>query len=89
MKYLTQYLPLQWCDVKGHNLLHKLYEDPKRWSFQFQSYVQLTRSGLNSTCTIILLYTIEKSRLNLLSQVAAAEEADRLFSEDYREEHTE
>ena len=33
----------QWCDVKGHNLLHKLYEDPKRWSFQFQSYVQLTR----------------------------------------------
>ena len=20
----------QWCDVKGHNLLGKLYEDPKR-----------------------------------------------------------
>jgi hypothetical protein len=24
----------------------KLYEDPKRWSFQFQSYVQLTRFDL-------------------------------------------
>ena len=33
----------QWCDLDGHNLLGKLYEDPNRWSFQFQSYVQLTR----------------------------------------------
>ena len=31
------------CDLNGHNLLGKLYEDPDRWSFQFQSYVQLTR----------------------------------------------
>ncbi len=31
------------CDLKGHNLLGKLYEDPDRWSYQFQSYVQLTR----------------------------------------------
>lgn len=31
------------CDLEGHNLLAKLYEDPERWSFQFQSYVQLTR----------------------------------------------
>jgi len=36
--------PLEkWQDVNGENLLAKLYEDPKRWSFQFQSYVQLTR----------------------------------------------
>ena len=33
----------QWCDLNGHNLLAKLYENPSRWSFQFQSYVQLTR----------------------------------------------
>jgi len=33
----------KWTDVSGENLLAKLYEDPKRWSFQFQSYVQLTR----------------------------------------------
>jgi len=33
----------EWQDLNGHNLLHKLYEDPNRWSFQFQSYIQLTR----------------------------------------------
>ncbi len=33
----------EWTDLGGHNLLGKLYEDPTRWSFQFQSYVQLTR----------------------------------------------
>ena len=32
--------------MNGHNLLHKLYEDPGRWSFQFQSYIQLTRLRL-------------------------------------------
>ncbi len=32
--------------MQGHNLLQLLYEDPKRWSFQFQSYVQLTRTKL-------------------------------------------
>jgi len=36
----------EWCDLNGHNLLHKLYEDPGRWSFQFQSYIQLTRLRL-------------------------------------------
>lgn len=33
----------EWCDLNGHNLLLKLYENPSRWSFQFQSYIQLTR----------------------------------------------
>ena len=27
---------------QGHNLLQKLYEDPKRWAFLFQTYIQLT-----------------------------------------------
>lgn len=36
----------KWCDLKGHNLLGLLYEDPDRWSFQFQSFVQLTRLQL-------------------------------------------
>ncbi|XP_050311818.1 deoxynucleoside kinase-like [Anthonomus grandis grandis] len=31
-----------WRDVNGHNLLGLMYEDPKKWSFTFQSYVQLT-----------------------------------------------
>jgi deoxynucleoside kinase len=32
----------KWRDCNGFNLLEKLYSDPKKWSFTFQSYVQLT-----------------------------------------------
>ena len=32
----------KWRDLKGDNLLQKMYEDPERWSFVFQTYVQLT-----------------------------------------------
>jgi len=32
----------KWRDVKGHNLLQLMYEDPERWSLTFQTYVQLT-----------------------------------------------
>merc|ERR1712156_578267 len=32
----------KWRDLHGHNLLQKMYEDPKRWSFELQSYIQLT-----------------------------------------------
>jgi len=38
------------CDVQGHNLLGMLYRDPRRWSFQFQSYVQLTRLQILREC---------------------------------------
>ncbi|XP_071519917.1 uncharacterized protein [Panulirus ornatus] len=31
-----------WRDLKGHNLLDLMYKDPGRWSYVFQSYVQLT-----------------------------------------------
>jgi len=54
----------QWCDVKGHNLLGKLYEDPKRWSFQFQSYVQLTRLQLLKKPTDCSVKIIERSIQN-------------------------
>lgn len=54
----------QWCDVKGHNLLGKLYEDPKRWSFQFQSYVQLTRLQLLTKPTDCSVKIIERSIQN-------------------------
>ena len=51
LKYLEKFNDVQvhpeplgkWQDVKGENLLAKIYEDPQRWCFQFQSYVQLTR----------------------------------------------
>lgn len=32
----------EWRNLNGHNLLAKMYEDPKKWSFSFQTYVQLT-----------------------------------------------
>jgi len=54
----------EWCDVKGHNLLGKLYEDPKRWSFQFQSYVQLTRLQLLKKPTDCSVKIIERSIQN-------------------------
>jgi len=54
----------QWCDVNGHNLLGKLYEDPKRWSFQFQSYVQLTRLQLLKKPTSCSVKIIERSIQN-------------------------
>ncbi|XP_072168867.1 thymidine kinase 2, mitochondrial-like isoform X3 [Diadema setosum] len=31
-----------WRDVDGNNVFGLMYEDPTRWSFLFQSYVQLT-----------------------------------------------
>jgi deoxyadenosine/deoxycytidine kinase len=31
-----------WQNVKGHNLLQLLYDDPQQWAFLFQSYVMLT-----------------------------------------------
>ncbi|KAJ3639510.1 hypothetical protein Zmor_002867 [Zophobas morio] len=32
----------KWRNCNGYNLLEKMYIDPKKWSFTFQSYVQLT-----------------------------------------------
>ena len=31
-----------WRNLRGHNLLQKMYEEPTRWSFLFQTYTQLT-----------------------------------------------
>eukprot|EP00095_Tigriopus_kingsejongensis_P007583 maker-scaffold506_size152672-snap-gene-0.28 protein:Tk07583 transcript:maker-scaffold506_size152672-snap-gene-0.28-mRNA-1 annotation:"hypothetical protein DAPPUDRAFT_305834" len=54
----------QWCDMKGHNLLESLYRDPKRWSFQFQSYVQLTRLQLFRQKTRAQVRLLERSLQN-------------------------
>ena len=32
----------KWCDLNGHNLLELAYLKPKRWSYAFSSYVNLT-----------------------------------------------
>lgn len=47
-----------WRNCNGHNLLAHLYQDPKKWSFSFQSYVQLTMLQQHikpTTCPIKLL----------------------------------
>ncbi|XP_064599305.1 thymidine kinase 2, mitochondrial-like [Liolophura sinensis] len=36
-----------WKDVHGHNTLKMMYEDPRRWSLAFQSYVQLTMQNIH------------------------------------------
>ena len=43
-RYTVSFIPF-YCrqDCHGENLLEKLYTNPQRWSFQFQSYIQLTR----------------------------------------------
>ncbi|XP_067950709.1 deoxynucleoside kinase-like [Watersipora subatra] len=33
---------VKWQNINGNNALEMMYEDPKRWSMAFQSYVQLT-----------------------------------------------
>jgi len=41
----------KWRDVKGHNALGLMYEDPQRWSLTFQTYVQLTMVDLHARKT--------------------------------------
>jgi deoxyadenosine/deoxycytidine kinase len=54
----------EWCNLRGHNLLSKLYEDPARWSFQFQSYIQLTRLKLLRSDTTKKVKILERSIQN-------------------------
>ena len=37
----------KWRDVRGQNMLALMYDDPRRWSFPFQQYVQLTMAELH------------------------------------------
>lgn len=56
MNYFKQFSFIQthsepldkWRDVQGHNLLGLLYEDLSKWNATFQSYVQLTRTQIQS-----------------------------------------
>src|SRR5699024_10367783 len=36
-----------WRNVGGSNIFQRLADDPKRWSFTFQSYVQMTMLKVN------------------------------------------
>merc|ERR1712071_623340 len=53
-----------WCNVNGHNLLSLLYHDPEKWSFAFQSTVQLTRLNIIHQQTDARVKLIERSLQN-------------------------
>lgn len=51
----------KWQNCNGFNLLGLLYEDPKKWSFSFQSYVQLTMLQQHLQETIKPVKLMERS----------------------------
>ena len=56
--------PVQkWRDVKGHNLLEKFYQEPKRWSMLLQTYVQLTMVQNHSLSCTKPIRIMERSML--------------------------
>lgn len=50
-----------WRDCAGHNLLANLYENPVKWSFTFQSYVQLTMLQHHLVATTKPIKLLERS----------------------------
>ncbi|KAF5284205.1 hypothetical protein FQR65_LT00205 [Abscondita terminalis] len=50
-----------WRNCAGHNLLEHLYEDPSKWSFMFQSYVQLTMLQQHTHPTTSSIKLLERS----------------------------
>lgn len=51
----------KWCNLDGHNVLGLLYEDMHRWSFTFNTYVQLTRLQMHNKPTNKAVRMIERS----------------------------
>ncbi|KAL7639198.1 UNVERIFIED_CONTAM: hypothetical protein RMT77_010732 [Armadillidium vulgare] len=74
----------KWTNVSGNNLLQMLYEDPSRWSFLFQSYVQLTRLNIHLQNSNSDVKIIERSfQNNRFCFVECALEAGNLSKEEY------
>ncbi|KAK7112780.1 hypothetical protein V1264_012174 [Littorina saxatilis] len=52
----------QWTNIQGqYNALQLLYEDPKRWSFSFNMYAQLTRVQMHMKQHIKPIKMLERS----------------------------
>lgn len=51
----------QWTNIRGHNALQMLYEDPKRWSFAFNMYAQLTRAQMHTSKCVKPIKMLERS----------------------------
>ena len=51
----------KWRDLDGHNLLELMYTDPRRHSYTFQSFVQLTMAQLHAAKTKKRIKMMERS----------------------------
>lgn len=51
----------KWRDLKGQNLLSKMYEDPCRWSGMFESYNQLTMTEIHTSPQKLPVKLMERS----------------------------
>ncbi|KAK2160774.1 hypothetical protein LSH36_127g12000 [Paralvinella palmiformis] len=51
----------KWTNLKGHNALQLLYEDPKRWSMSFNQYAMLTRLEMHKQKTVVPVKMLERS----------------------------
>lgn len=51
----------KWCDLKGHNLMGHMYQDTSRWSYVFQSYVQLTMVQSHTRPAVAPVKLMERS----------------------------
>ncbi|KAK4311698.1 hypothetical protein Pmani_016830 [Petrolisthes manimaculis] len=51
----------KWCDLRGHNMMGLMYRDPRRWSYAFQSYVQLTMVQSHTRSTSAPVKLMERS----------------------------
>jgi len=54
----------KWRNLQGHNLLQKMYDDPKRWSFELQSYIQLTMAQEHMKPCHVPIKMMERSLLS-------------------------
>ena len=58
----------RWRNLQGHNLLQKMYEDPKRWSLLLQTYVQLTMVQEHSKPVKAPIKIMERSLLRIATK---------------------
>ncbi|KAI9999662.1 hypothetical protein NQD34_018297 [Periophthalmus magnuspinnatus] len=51
----------RWTNVRGHNLLALMYQDPERWGITLQTYIQLTMLQVHQAPTCAPIRMLERS----------------------------
>ncbi|XP_014846577.1 PREDICTED: thymidine kinase 2, mitochondrial [Poecilia mexicana] len=51
----------KWRNVRGHNLLALMYQDPQRWGISLQTYIQLTMLDKHLSATTAPVTMMERS----------------------------